>query len=50
MANNEFKDLARRTPSVKYYIINYLKLQIIHHMINIKEGLLQWFTHFLIIN
>ena len=48
MAYGDFKDLARRTASDKVLRDKAFNLLKILNMIDIKEGLLLWFTNFLI--
>ena len=50
IAYGDFKDLPRRTVSIKYYVIKHLMLQKIQIMINMKEALLQCFANFWIKN
>ena len=48
MSYGDFKDLARRAPSDKVLRDRHLMLLKIPNMMDIKEGLLLWFTNFLI--
>ena len=46
MARGDFKDLTRRTVSIKYCMVKRLKLLKIQNMMNIKRFILQWPEHF----
>ena len=50
MAYGDFKDLARRTASDKVLRDKAFNIAKILDMMDMKEGVLQWFTRFLVKN
>ena len=50
MAYGDFKDLARRTVSDKFLRDKAFNIAKILDMMDMKEGVLQWFTRFLVKN
>ena len=50
MAYGDFKDLARRTASDKVLRDKAFNIAKILDMMDMKEGVLQWFTRFLVTN